>query len=86
MIQEPTTLREGLVKRIHVDQARIRANRKNGTNLPQLTVQAAGGPYKGHQVHIDGPSTLMGGDPLSCGARVWVFTKAQVRIEVEEEA
>jgi hypothetical protein len=84
MIEETTTLREGLVKRIHVDQKRIKANHKNGTNLPTMTVQATGGPYKGHRVNINGPSCLQGGDPLSCGARVWIYTTAEVTIEIEE--
>lgn len=84
MVEETTTLREGLVKRVHVDQKRIKANAKNGTTLPTMTVQARGGPYKGHRVKIDGPSVLEGGDPLSCGARVWIYTTAEVTIEVEE--
>lgn len=80
MIEESSTIREGLIKRIHVDQARIRANTKNGTDLPALTVQAAGGPYKAHEVDIFGPSRLVyDGSMLSCGARVWVESKAEVR-------
>ena len=77
---ENTTLRKGLIKRIHVDQHRIRKNRKEGGDLPVLTVQARGGPYKGHHVLIQGPSELVysPNKPLSCGARVWIHTTAEV--------
>lgn len=79
MIEESRTLRKGLIKRLHVDQARIKANAKNGTDLPVLTVQAAGGPYKAHEVEIDGPSKLVyDGRTLSCGAKVWIETTAEV--------
>lgn len=86
MIEEPTTIREGLIKRVHVDQHRIKANLKNGTDLPVVTVQAKGGPYKGHEVTIDGPSRVIyrGEDPLSCGARVWIETTAAVTVQVNE--
>lgn len=79
MDETPTTLREGLIKRLHVDQHRIKANAKNGTDLPVLTVQAAGGPYKAHEVEINGPSKLVyDGRTLSCGAKVWIETMAEV--------
>lgn len=86
MIEETSTIREGLIKRIHIDQHRIKANAKNGTDLPVVTVQAKGGPYKGHEVTIDGPSQVIyrGEDPLSCGARVWIETKAAVTVHVIE--
>ncbi len=73
------TIREGLVKRIHVDQRRIRENRKTGKNLPVFTIQTSKGPIKAHEVNIVGSSKLMHGrKPLSCGARVWIFTRAAV--------
>lgn len=86
MIEKTTTIRSGLLKRIHVDQHRIRANTKDGTNLPVVTVQARGGPYKGHCVDIHGKSMVVYGDPLSCGARVWVETRAAVTVTVDEYA
>lgn len=84
MIEEPTTIREGLIKRIHVDQHRIKANVKDGTDLPVLTVQAKGGPYKAHEVIADGPTRIVYAphDPLSCGARCWIETTAEVRTVV----
>lgn len=87
MIEKPTTIRAGLVKRLHVDQHRIKANAKNGTDLPVLTVQAAGGPYKAHEVEIDGPSKLVyDGRTLSCGAKVWLYTEAEVRLTLRSDA
>ena len=80
MIEEPTTLPAGIIKRIHVDQARIRANTKNGTDLPALTVQAKSTSHKAHEVEVDGPSRIVYPDnPLSCGVRVWIETHAEVR-------
>lgn len=78
MIEETTTLRAGLIKRIHVDQHRIKADTKEGTISAVVTVQAQGGPYKGHSVKINGPSEVIYSSPLSCGARVWMETKAEV--------
>jgi hypothetical protein len=86
MIEQETLLRTGLKKRIHVDQARIRANAKNGTDIPPVTVQAQGGPYKGHVVEIRGWSSVVydGEAQLSCGARLWIETTAEVKILVRE--
>ena len=86
MIEHSVTLPEGKVKRIHVDQHRIKANRKDGTNLPFLTVQANGTSHKAHKVIIDGPSTLTSpGNTLSCGATTWIETTAEVRTVVHED-
>lgn len=86
MIEHSVTLPEGNLKRVHVDQGRIRANHKDGTNLPPVTVQAQGGPYKGHHVQIHGESAVIYREesPLSCGARLWIETRARVSIVVEE--
>ena len=73
-----------LLKRIHVDQHVIRANLKNGTQLPAVTVQARGGPYKAQSVEIMGRSMVVTGEkPLSCGARIWIETTAPVYIGYE---
>lgn len=86
MVEETTTIRSGLIKRLHVDQHRVRQNTKDGGNRPVVTVQALGGPYKGHRAHIDGPSELVyaADSPLSCGARVWVETDAEVTVTVDD--
>jgi hypothetical protein len=85
MIEEPTTIRAGLIKRIHVDQHRIKHNAKTGDDLPVLTVQAQGGPYKGHEINVDGPSHIVyDGRTLSCGAKVWIETTAAVDIVLRQ--
>lgn len=85
MIEEPTTIRAGLLKRIHVDQHRIKHNAKTGEDLPVLTVQAQGGPYKGHEIEVHGPSKIVyDGRTLSCGAKVWIETEAEVEVVLRD--
>ena len=71
---------EGRVKRIHVHQQAIAANRKDRTTeRPVLTVQTSRGPVHGHEVEIKGASRVVySEEPLSCGARVWIETTAEV--------
>jgi len=86
MIEEPTTIREGLIKRIHVDQHRIKSNAKSGADEPVLTVQAAGGPYKAHEVVVNGPSRIIyDGRTLSCGAKCWIETTSEVETVIRQE-
>lgn len=81
------TIREGIIKRIHVDQHRIRANARDGTDLPVLTVQTYEGPRKAHEVAILGPSRVVFTEkPLSCGARCWIETLAEVELLTRESA
>ena len=70
---------------IHVNQHVIKANRKNGTNEPVLTVKTYKSNNYAHEVIIDGPSKLVyrPDKPLSCGAHVWVETESEVKIEPE---
>lgn len=70
-------------KRIHVDQRNISKNHKEGTNLPVITVLTYDSNDKGNHVEIQGPSKLIYGaeNPLSCGARLWIETKAPVVID-----
>ncbi len=75
-------IRKGLIKRIHVSQVNLRANRKNGNDaLPVFTIQTSKGPRYASHVDIDGPSKLVNSPnkPLSCGARIWIETHAEVR-------
>jgi hypothetical protein len=69
-------------KRIHINQHVIRANKKNGTNDPAITVKTYECNIYAHRVDIKGPSTVVysPNKPLSCGARVWIETSAQVCI------
>jgi len=86
-----TYLKAGTVKRIHVNRQIIAQNRKNGTNMPALTVQTSKGALRAKYVEILGHSRMeQAGDadgdalrtikPLSCGARVWVKTTAALEV------
>ena len=68
-------------KRIHVNQHNIKANKKDGGNRPVLTVKTYKDNTTCNEVEILGPSRLVYSpeNPLSCGARVWIETTAEVR-------
>jgi hypothetical protein len=68
-------------KRIHVNQHNIKANKKDGGNRPVLTVKTYKDNTTCNEVEILGPSRLVYApeNPLSCGARVWIETTAEVR-------
>lgn len=69
-----------LLKRIHVNQHNIKANRRDGGNLPCITVKTSRANSYAHDVQIDGPSRLVYNPekPLSCGAVLWIETRAPV--------
>lgn len=73
-------LRKGIIKRIHVSQVNLRANRKDGGTRPLFTIQTSAGPVYASHVDIHGKSELVGSPnkPLKCGARVWIETLAEV--------
>lgn len=66
---------------IHVDQATIRRNRKEGTNDPPLIVRTYKGAQRAQEIEVLGPCKLVHSPhkPLKCGARVWIETQAEVR-------
>ena len=70
-------------KRIHINQHVIRANKKNGTNDPVITVKTSQRNIYADRVEIRGPSNVVYSPdkPLSCGARVWIETEAPVFCE-----
>jgi len=67
---------------IHVNQHEIKANAKNGTDNPVLTVKTYKTNAYAHEVLIKGDSKIIysADKPLSCGARVWIETQAEVEI------
>ena len=71
-------------KYIHVNQHRIRANKKNGTNDPVITIKEGRKNTYCNSVEILGASTIRyGGNDkpiLSCGARGVIETESEVRI------
>lgn len=67
---------------IHVNQHEVKANNKNGTNNPVLTIKTYKTNTYAHEVSIKGESKVIYSPdkPLSCGARVWIETQARVEI------
>jgi hypothetical protein len=65
---------------IHVNQHVVKANAKNGTNDPVLTVKTYKSNTYAHNVDIKGASRVVYSPdkPLSCGAKVWIETQAEV--------
>ena len=70
-------------KRIHVNQHNIKHNQKHNTNKPVITVKTYKSNTYGHSVDIKGPSKVIYSPkkPLSCCAKVWVETEAEVEIK-----
>ena len=79
-------------KRIHVNQHKIRSNRKNNSQEPVLTVKT----YKTNNYCNE--AVIYGQDgkeaarviyspnkPLSCGARVWIETNSKVKCFNKED-
>ena len=66
--------------KIHVNQHKIRANKKHGTNDPVITVKTSKSNTYGHEVIINGSSKVIYSPdkPLSCGANVWIETESEV--------
>lgn len=76
---------------IHVNQHIIRANAKNGTNNPPLTVKTYKGGALAQEVDVvDGFGNVLATvvhrphNPLACGARVWIETQLGVVLRGEE--
>ena len=67
--------------KIHVNQHHIRANAK-GADLPVLTVKTYKENRKCNRVVVHGPSVVVYSPdkPLSCGAKVWIETEAEVEV------
>ena len=62
---------------------KIRANKKHGTKEPVITVKTSKTNTYGHEVEILGESKVVYSPdkPLSCDARVWIETDAEVKID-----
>ena len=71
---------------IHVNQHVIKANAKTGATDPVLTVKTYKENIYAHEVEIKGPSRIVYSPdkPLSCGAKVWIETEAEVLTRVYE--
>jgi len=65
---------------IHVNRQHIAMNAKDGGNRPVYTTKHnEGRTIYAREVIINGPSRLVySGDQLSCGARAWIETHADL--------
>ena len=70
-------------KRIHVNQHKIRSNKKHNLNEPVITVKTSKSNDYAHEVEINGPSKVIYSPdkPLSCGAKVWIETESEVNLK-----
>jgi len=71
------------MKRIHINQHIIRRNSKTGQREPVITVKEGRTNTYAHSVEILGPSKLVYSPdkPLSCGAKVWIETDSDIKID-----
>ena len=72
-----------ILKRIHVNQHIIKSNKKHNLNEPVITVKSSKSNNYAHEVEIKGPSKVIysPNKPLSCGAKVWIETTAEVNLK-----
>jgi hypothetical protein len=68
---------------IHVNQHVVKSNIKTGERDPVLTVKTYKTNTYANEVEIKGDSKVVYSHdkPLSCGARVWIETEAEVIIK-----
>lgn len=66
---------------IHVNRQHIAMNANDGGDRPVYTIKQGRKTIYGREVIIKGPSRLVyNGRQLSCGARAWIETDADVEI------
>jgi hypothetical protein len=67
-------------KIIHINQHVIKSNSKTGEREPVITVKTYKDNNYAHEVYVDGPCKIVYSPdkPLSCGAKVWIETQAEV--------
>jgi hypothetical protein len=70
-------------KRIHINQHKIRSNKKNNSKEPVITVKTSKSNDYATEVEIKGPSKIIYSPdkPLPCGARVWIETDEKVVLD-----
>ena len=66
--------------RIHVNQHKIRSNKKNKTQEQVITVKTSKNNYYADEVEVKGSCKVVykPNKPLSCGAKVWIETNDEV--------
>lgn len=68
---------------IHVNQHVVRRNGKTGARQPVLTVKQGRKNTYATAAEVLGPSRVVYSPdcPLACGAKVWIETDSEVRLE-----
>lgn len=76
-------LNKGYIKRIHVNQHVIKANKKTGSNDPVLTIKTTLDNIKANHIMIgDNVRLCYAPDsPLACGATIWIETTEEIHIQ-----
>ena len=74
-------------KYIHINQHVIKANHKNNERNPVITVKTYKSNDYTHEVQILGESKVVYSPdkPLSCGAKVWIETDAEVILDGDKQ-
>lgn len=92
MSTDTTPRRRGILTRIHVNQAIIKANGKTGAREPVLTVKTSASNDYAHEAIIRDAAGVevarvvyRPDKPLACGAKVWIETRGTVELVVREE-
>lgn len=71
---------------IHVNRQHVSMNAKDGKDRPVYTIKTGSKIRYAREVLVDGPSKMVyNGKQLSCGARAWIETDAEV-VLVDEMA
>lgn len=66
---------------IHVNRQFIAMNAKDGLNRPVYTIKNGRKTRYAREIEILGPSKLIyNGTQLSCGARAWIETDAELKL------
>lgn len=70
------------LSRIHVNQHIIKRNQKTQASEPPISIKTGGKTLRGDRVEVHGPCTVVyrPDKPLSCGAHVWIETRAAVEV------
>jgi len=80
----------GIIKRIHINQHKIKSNAKYGADEPVITCKTSKQNVYGKKVEIWNDGEVVAtikyepNKPLSCGAKVWIETEAHCVVWQDE--
>jgi len=83
LTEQNESLDAGKLKRIHINQHNIKYNAKNDDKKPVITIKSGKHNTYAYKITIKGDSDVIysPNKPLSCGAKVWIETKAKVELD-----